>query len=194
MKKLVFASVAAALLTAASSRSEASTLIGSQVTATVYYPNLSTPDSYPDTQTVGPGIEFPSGSILGLTGSDIIGVNIDVGADTVTFTYTQNAQSASGAFNGYVLDFNPSSAVILGVSIDPSSTYQGVPLSFGPHQITENQSGLYVTTGSTILLDVDLAPSANVAPEPQAWALVLGGLGLIALSPWRKAASKQASI
>jgi hypothetical protein len=180
MKQFLPALAVVAAFSVPASLAYSSTLIGSQVTDTSYYPNLSTPDTVPDTQTVNGAIEFPSGSETALNGTILIGTNIAVGASSIDFTFTENGTSAAAAFNGDVFDFSSSGPVITGVSLDPLSTFNAsqIGLSFGPHEIEVDESGLHITTASQILIDIDLA-SSTTTPEPQAWALILTGLGLV---------------
>ncbi len=162
----------------------ADTLTGSQVTATLDYPSVGTAASTPVTAVVGPGVEFPSGSISllpSLGGFSVIGTNIDVGASTVTFTFTQTATATIAKFNGYVFNFGSTAPSITGATLDPSSSYTssqvGVGIS-GSDEVWVNLEGDTLTKGSTILIDLSLAPS----PEPSVTLLSLFGAGLIGVA------------
>jgi hypothetical protein len=166
---------------------------GAQVMATVYCctaPIEADRISVPLTKTVGPGIEFPSGSLQQITGRHIIGANIDIGSTTIDAIYTENQQAASGSFNGGVLQFSgPNLRDIVGVSLDPLSTFtpSQIKLSFDAHSITSSAAGLHFLPGSRILLDVVFAP----VPEPETYAMLLAGLGLVGfIARRRKISSK----
>ena len=171
---LLSASMLACLLAARAA--QASTLYGSQVTATVDQPSVGLHATYPNTQTVGPGVEFPSGSLQILPsygGGYIIGVNIDVQQSSIDFAYTQTAQALGGLFNGYVFTFS-SAPAILSATLDPASSYTssqvGVSLQ-GSNEVLVNASGLFITSGSQIIVDLGL-PASSAAPEPGTWGLI----------------------
>ena len=96
------------------------TLFGSQVTGTLYFPNLFTVFSGPITATVGPAVEFPVNS-LAFDGS------LDVTANQIIWTATLSVTYGSGAFNAFKLDF-AGAPTITGVSLDAASTL--TPVSF----------------------------------------------------------------
>lgn len=124
----------------------ADSLIGTQVTLTGDLPALGTAFTNSVTKTIGPSVEFPSGTLVSTaSGVAVIGVNVDVGASSIDFSYTQNAQALSATFNGYVFDFN--GATITGASLDSSSNYtpQQLRVGFGPHEVTVNAEGVFFT-------------------------------------------------
>ena len=183
--KLLLTSITAAVCILNGTCAAADSLYGTQVTVTADYPTLGNSISNSVTKTVGPGVEYPSGTLIDTaTGIFIIGVNVDVGMSTIDLTYTQNAQALSGTFNGYVFDF--SGATITGASLDPSSTFtpQQIGVGFTPSEVTVNGEGVFFTTTSHILVDLDAVVTSSTppptAPEPQSYALMLSGLGLAA--------------
>jgi len=192
MKKILYASIMAAAYVIGAAPLQA-TFIGSQVTATVDSPTLGNARSVSVTQTVGTGVEFPSGTLELLSsgvpsGVFIIGVNIDVGASTIDLHYTTGATATSATFNGYVFDFDSSSPIITGVSLDALSTFTPgqVPLGFGPHEVPINVEGLNFTSSSRILVDINTAGVSSV-PEPNSYGLMLTGLGVLGFAMWRQA-------
>jgi hypothetical protein len=138
-------------------------LVGSQVTLTGDYPDLGTPFTEPNTQTVGPGLEYPVGSLTSLpqSGVFVIPINIDVGANSISGHYTANDTALTASFNGYVFDFGPGSPTITGATIDPSTTFApgSVKLGFSPHQVTINVEGLTATPASSFLIDLTTTPA-----------------------------------
>jgi hypothetical protein len=97
-------------------------LEGSQVTLTGDLPVLGTPFTE-NTETVGPGLEYPAGSLTALPGFAVIPVNIDLGANSISGKYTTNQVALTAAFNGYVFDFATGSPTITGATVDPSTTF-----------------------------------------------------------------------
>lgn len=134
-------------------------LIGSKVTLTEDYPTLGTHLTIPNTQTVGDGIEYLSGSLQLLNFSNIIGSNVDVGASTIGVTYTETATAAFGTFNGIVFDFDPASPRITNAQLDPMSSFNAsqVIVTFEAHRVAFSTPGLFIPTGSRILINLTLA-------------------------------------
>lgn len=184
--KLLFASAAVFGCILIGPAASADSLDGTQVTLTGDLPTLGTAFTNSATKTIGPGVEFPSGTLVSTSsGVAVIGVNIDVGASDIDFSYTQNSQALSATFNGYVFDFN--GATITGASLDPSSDYtsQQIGVGFGPNEVTVNAEGVFFTAGSHILVDLSavVSPVTSTVPEPQSYAMLL--TGLIAALGWR---------
>lgn len=181
--KLLFASFAVFCMLMGTVAS-ADSLNGTQVTLTGDLPTLGTAFTNSVTKTVGPGVEFPSGSLVSTSsGVAVIGVNIDVGASNIDFSYTQSSQALSATFNGYVFDFKD--ATITSASLDSSSDYTSkqIGVGFGPHQVTVNAEGVFFTAGSHILVDlsavVSPVPPPSATPEPQSYGMLLIGLAAL---------------
>jgi hypothetical protein len=166
------------------SSAQNATLFGSQVTAVGYFPTLQQPFTFPATATVGSGVEFPSGSILSTGEIPITSFDADIGASSITVQYLLNQQAAVGTFNGLVFNFGTSSPVITGASLDPSSNITPVGLSFGPHDVEYNGSGLTLTPTShfTIDLRLDAAP----VPEPSTLWLAAASVPFVGLMVLRR--------
>ncbi|MFC5479469.1 PEP-CTERM sorting domain-containing protein [Massilia suwonensis] len=122
--------------------------------------------------TVGPAVEFPEGVLTSLDPNlEPVPVTIDVGASTIDIDYGAGGTTAPGGFNGFVFSFTGAPA-ILSVSVDPSSTYTPV-VTFEGNSIFVNEAGLTLTADSRALINV------TPVPEPEIYAMMLGGLGLV---------------
>ena len=179
MHKLVSAAILSATYLTIAILGHASTVVGSQVTATVDYPTLGTVTSNVITGT--DPFTIPSGSLTSTVPPIfVINANVDVGPTSIEVAYTEPATALTATFNGYVFDFANAPA-ITGASLDPSSTFNSsqVGVGFNPDEVTINVEGLSVTPSSVILVDLTFAPTTTTAtPEPQSFALLLAGLGV----------------
>ncbi len=176
MRSRIVVSLAALAALCASIPAFADGLTGSQVTLTLADPTLSSPITNPLTATVGPGVEFPTGSVVSNSPTfTAYNPNIDISADSILLSYTINGSFNGASFNGFIFDFAGAPA-ITGVSLDPLSTLasSAVGLGFTGDQITVNLQGDNVTPSTSILLDVDVAPAAT--PEPRSFVLLATGL------------------
>lgn len=144
------------------------TFTGSTVTLQVYYPNLSTTYGGSATAVVGPGVEFPGG----LDGRPW---KFDVGASTILFDPNETASYGAAPFNGWVFDFTGLATAIVGVTVDPSSTFLPAGVSWTASSIALNYAAKSPVNGEFALFDVTFAPASGSVPEPAAWALMLVG-------------------
>jgi hypothetical protein len=130
-------------------------LIGSHVTGTLFFPDLSTVFAGPvGPVTVGPGIEFPT---LAFDGT------VDITGSQIIWTATLSVTYGSGAFNGFDLLFS-GAPTITNVTVDGSTTLPPVSVSFTGNDVKFNLAGLSATAGQKTILDVQT--SASAAPEP----------------------------
>lgn len=169
------AAAVAALACCPMTGAQAQDLTGSTVNLAAYCCTMPTEEDRATallTAVVGPGIEFPEGSLVSrIPGLDPVPVTIDVGASTIDIDYASGGVTAPGGFNGFVFSFTGAPA-IAGVSVDPSSTYTPV-VSFEGNSIFVNEAGLTLTADSRALINV------TPIPEPEIYAMMLGGLGLV---------------
>jgi hypothetical protein len=127
------------------------------------------------TATVGPGVEFPNGVFMSVQpGLTPVAATVDIGASTIDLHYLASAPAAPGAFDGYVFTFQ-GAPNILSVTTDPASTLTPAAVTFGPNTVTINNADLALTPQSRVLLNV------STVPEPEQGALLLAGLGAVAL-------------
>jgi hypothetical protein len=130
-------------------------LIGSNVTGTLFFPNLSSVFAGPvGPVVVGPGIEFPT---LAFDGT------VDINGSQIIWTATLPETYGSGAFNGFDLLFS-GAPTITNVTVDTSTTLPPVSFSFTGNDVKLNLAGLTAIAGQETILDVQTSTSA--VPEP----------------------------
>jgi hypothetical protein len=177
--------LAAALAAAAFSPivgAQAQSLTGSTVSVTGYCCTaVADADIVTNTVTavVGPNVEFPQGSLTTTaTGVQALPVSIDVGGSTILLSYTAGGTTPPGGFNGYAFTFTDA-PTITAVTLDPSSTYSPV-VSFNGNVVYVNEAGLTLGSTATALVNI------SAVPEPGAYALMVGGLGLLGVMARRR--------
>ncbi|SRR5579871_292676 len=180
-------------------------LLGSEVTAVLFFPNETTFCNMPGLcsgpigpvpVTSGTPPEFPAGTTAGFLAFDgslaVSGSQI-IWTATLTATYGTGASSpGASAFNGFALFFTGAPA-ITDVTVDPASTILPVPfpsghpaasssgISFNADNVLFNLAGDSVTAGQQLILDVQAGPST--VPEPASAVLLgtclLGGVAFL---------------
>lgn len=173
--RMLLAAAVAALAFSPMTGAQAQDLTGSTVNVAGYCCTAPTEEDRVTgllSAVVGPGVEFPEGSLMPLDPAlPPFLVTIDVGASTIGIDYGEAGSTPPGGFNGFVFSFTGAPS-IAGVSLDPSSTYTPV-VSFEGNTIFVNEAGLNLTTESRALINV------TPVPEPEIYAMMLGGLGLV---------------
>ena len=191
-RRMLSGSLFCALLATSASGVQAASLFGSSVTGTLYYPDLQTilNVSTPVTTTVGAGVEYPPGFLLGNTL-----FSIDITSNQLIYQPKENvtydpatAQGANG-FNGFVFSFS-GAPTIFGVSVDGSSNFNPVSFSFTANSLTFDLKGLTVNTQSNLVFDFTLA---DVVATPLPAALPLFATGLAGLGWLARRRRKQAA-
>jgi len=169
---------------------QAQDLAGSQVTVAGYCctspPGAATQVTNAQTQTVGPGTEFPAGSFTSLSsGLAPLPVAIDVGSAYIELNYSGAGSAAAGGFNGFVFTF-ANAPTITGASLDALSTYAPA-VTFSGNKVFVNEAGLNIGATSMAMIDLSTAGTpAPPVPEPETFALLLAGLGVLAVrARWR---------
>lgn len=155
---------------------QAQGLTGSQVSGGIYCCGAPTGELGTNlvTKTVGSEIEFPNGVFMATSSLTPIPVTIDVTSNTIDILYNQTSVARGGAFNGYILDF-ADAPEITGVSLDPLSTVTPVSLTSDSNTVFVNVAAQRLPLDSRILINV------LAVPEPQSFAMLLGGIGILGL-------------
>lgn len=150
---------------------------GSSVTGTLYIPNLASPYGTPQTETVGPGVEFAACSLGSCAGPmQIPPFTVDVSGNQIIIVSHHFGGYLSAPFNGFVLSF-AGAPDIIGLAVDPTTNVTGGSAGFTSDSILINASGAFSPENGVTVLDVSFARSA--APEPSTWAMMaLGFFGL----------------
>lgn len=181
MKKLVLASMFAAFASVAN----AGLFDGQQVGFKYYFPDLSSPygGSANGTYLVGAGIEVAN--LVDGTGT------LDLGGNTITADFPGGVGFSSGSFNGFrITDINNTIAAFTSFSIVDSSTLAGggITLSFDSNNLYVNWQSANFNPGKVVF-----AVNAAPVPEPETYASLLAGLGLLgAISRRRRQQKKSA--
>jgi hypothetical protein len=190
---LVVAVFAAAIAVLGGRPAEAG-LLGKQLDAVYYAPDLGTPYANagftPPSFVVGPGQET-DGVVEGVTH---LLVDFDDTTLTVTLTTTLTAPTWNSApFNGIVFT-SPGLLGIAGATVDPATTMAGFDdsrVSFNADQILVNWNGLSYVDGTVVKIDFEFA----AVPEPASLALLGAALAGMGLARRRfSARSKRASV
>jgi hypothetical protein len=173
MKSLMKLGVGAALL-ALAGISNATLLYGKTLNLQfISGPDSNTPvDTYSNVDfVVGPGIEFPP---------DPFSESSEDFSDTkITLVFTATDSSPSGGFFGdRISDVLDQVGPFTSFTVNPSTTAVGFDqsrLSFDQNTLFINYAGFSFTTGDQLVFDINTAP----VPEPDAYALMLLGLGAV---------------
>jgi hypothetical protein len=160
-------------------------LLGSDVTGTLLFPDLSTVFSGPEGPfTVSGAVEFTTGT---LTASG----SIDVTDNQIIWTAAFSTSYGSGAFNGFRLVFS-GAPPITNVTLNPATTLTPVGFSFTGNEVFFNLAGVSAATGQQTILDVTVGPTA--IPEPGTPLMLgIGILGLATAGARRFLSSKMSS-
>jgi hypothetical protein len=141
-------------------------------------------------------------STVGYTFSDVFTFNIGTpfdAASSVTSSYLNTPQTKDLLITGFSLyRYDPATMAILGTAIAGINE-----TGFGSHPTDSWALSAYGLTGGDYALKVDGRVmgvgggafggdlTISPVPEPQAWALLLAGLGLFSVAVWRKPALRR---
>ncbi|MBJ7312715.1 PEP-CTERM sorting domain-containing protein [Rugamonas sp. CCM 8940] len=142
-------------------------LVGDSITATYYYPNLSTPYDM-GTVIVGSGVEFND---LGFT-VDVSDYHIEI-TSKVFGTYNQSS------FNGFTLvdNTNPHAFDELKFAYTTFDSNLKNSIKITGNMVSVNWGTFFTQPGYKIMLEV---------PEPASYGMLLAGLGLLSVAARRK--------
>jgi hypothetical protein len=165
-----------ALMLFAAGPTHAIGIVGANVNFGVYMPTSTSPISQQVDTVVGPGIELHNIANLALPGDRVADANVDFSATQISVTYLENIMSVGGSFNGYVMNFSGAEIpTITGVSLNSSTNIDSnsITLSFDSNSVFISLASVPLTPGSLLVVDVTLVP------EPETYAMLLAGLGLM---------------
>jgi hypothetical protein len=123
--------------------------------------------------TVGPGIEFPLGSVHAIGTLNVIPFSLDVSSNMLDGTFFSSGTLINGGFNGGVLTFSGAPPII-GITVDPTSQFIPTGLSFTGTSISINGAGKPFIAGTHEIFDVmtGTGPAPVPVPEPPVWPLI----------------------
>ena len=170
----------------------ANDLTGTTVGVTWLYPDSSTTYATQDV-VVGPGAEITcaGGSAgTGLCPGFVDAAHIDIGAQDLSLTIDSGTTAWSGsAFNGY--EFSNLSAGGTWTGYTLSTSFAGLDTSritFTPDAVWVNMEGITPDAGQAF--DITLLAGSAPIPEPTSPALLLAGLGALAVIARRRRAQQ----
>lgn len=145
---------------------------------------------YPDVASLfNPGSSVPPGFARSL-----VDVAIDVGNDYITIDFDNAGRSryASGYENTYIFKFDsPAIADITSAEIDTTVTSLGLSLSdvrFAGNELFINVESLSFNASTFARINLIVQGGPPPVPEPETYALMLAGLGLVGFAARRRRA------
>ncbi len=162
---------------------------GQTVNYQYYFPDLSTPYA-----------AAANGNYLVDSGVEVANVvdghgTIDFGGDGFVISFTDSSSFSSAAFNGFVIsDVSSTLNSFSSFSLVSNTGVMGTPtLSFDSDHLYVNWEGLSFTGGDLVFSVNSIADKDNVVtdtisavPEPETYAMLLAGLGLVGYTARRK--------
>ena len=162
---------------------------GQTVNYQYYFPDLSTPYA-----------AAANGDYLVDSAVEVADVvdghgTIDFGSDGFVISFTDSSSFSSAAFNGFVIsDVSSTLSPFSSFSLVSNTGVMGTPtLSFDSDHLYVNWEGLSFTSGTLVFSVNSIADKDNVVtdtisavPEPETYAMLLVGLGLVGYAARRK--------
>ncbi len=162
---------------------------GQTVNYQYYFPDLSTPYA-----------AAANGDYLVDSAVEVADVvdghgTIDFGSDGFVISFTDSSSFSSAAFNGFVIsDVSSTLSPFSSFSLVSNTGVMGTPtLSFDSDHLYVNWEGLSFTSGNLVFSVNSIADKDNVVtdtisavPEPETYAMLLVGLGLVGYAARRK--------
>ena len=156
---------------------------GANVNFGVYYPTSTSPISQQVNAVVGTGVEFQNIASLANPGFIVGNANVDISATQISFDYLTNLTTAKGSFNGYILNFSgPGVPAITGVSLDSATNINPVSIN-----LSYDSNSVFISLPNVLLTpDSFLVVNLQPVPEPETYAMLLAGLGLLGFMSRRR--------
>ena len=160
-----------------SSNLNASGFEGKEIQLETFSPNKNNPILNKLVATVGEGFEFTDLDEQGLSGGNIIDIQIDFSANSIIFDFSESSpytRVRSANFNGYVFtDVSGTIPQISNVTIDEAVTTLGLDssdITFTEDSIEVNFEGLRFNTDTIAKLDVEFGETlANAQIKGTIW-------------------------
>ena len=162
---------------------------GQTVNYQYYFPDLSTPYA-----------AAANGNYLVDSAVEVADVvdghgTIDFGSDGFVISFTDSSSFSSAAFNGFVIsDISSTLNPFSSFSLVSNTSVVGTPtLSFDSDHLYINWEGLSFTSGNLVFSVTSFADNDNIVidtisavPEPETYAMLLAGLGLVGYTVRRR--------
>jgi hypothetical protein len=162
-------------------------LIGSNVTANYYYPDLSSAVDTASATVTDPGFEFTGTFPVGITAFEYI----DLTADSINFIFTPDAccfWAPLLSYNGFVFTFDAGVlSNLIGASFAPNSDgYIDSMISWIDDSLFINWKGGNITGVDNVRINLNFGAASRPSAVPEPSTLALLSLGLAGMAARRR--------